>query len=85
MVDAFDLDMGFPLSFNVNQQVELGKIKRAKIYQATVEIYEAEFTKDLERQMIEAALHDAEELRQIRAYKETGAKPTKFDLIELTH
>ncbi|MDR2708241.1 MAG: hypothetical protein LBB87_05820 [Nitrososphaerota archaeon] len=84
-IDVFDLDQGFPLSFNVNQQIDLKKVKRAKIYQATVEIYEAEFTKELEWQMIEASLHDHEQFKRIQDYKKTGAKPTRFDLISLKH
>jgi hypothetical protein len=83
-INAFDLDQGFPLSFNVDQQVDLGKIKRAKIYQATVKIYEAEFTKELEWQMIESSLDNYEELRQIQDYKKSGAKPTRYDLINIT-
>jgi hypothetical protein len=82
-INAFDLDQDFPLSFNVDQQVDLRKIKRAKIYQATVKIYEAEFTKELEWQMIESALHNYEKLRQIQDYKKSGAKPTRFDLISI--
>jgi hypothetical protein len=84
-ISAFDLDKGFPVSLNADRQIDLGKIKRAKIYQATVKIYEAEFTKELEWQMIEHALHHPNELKQIQAYKETGAKPTRFDLISIKH
>jgi len=84
-INAFDLDQGFPLSCNVDQQINLRKVKRAKIYQATVKIYEAEFTKELEWQMIEAALHNPEKLERIQAYKKSGAKPTRFDLINLKH
>jgi hypothetical protein len=85
IINAFDLDQEIPLSFNVNNQIDLGKIKRAKIYQATVKIYEAEFTKELEWQMIETALRNHEELKQIQAYKKSGAKPTRFDLINIEH
>lgn len=84
-IEAYDIDQCFPLSFNAQRQIDLKKIKRAKIYQASVEIYEAEFTKELEWQMMEAALHSHEELKQIQDYKKTGAKPTRFDLISLKH
>jgi len=85
IVEAFDLDLNCPLSFNAEQKIDLGKIKRAKIYLATVKIYKAEFTEELERQMIESALGSPEELKRVRAFKESGAKPTRFDLIELYH
>ncbi len=84
-IDVFDLDMGCPLNFNVKGQIDLGKVKRAKIYQATVKIYKSEFTEELERQMIESALSNWEELKRIQALKTSGAKPTRFDLIELKH
>ncbi|MCL1976553.1 MAG: hypothetical protein FWG55_00335 [Candidatus Bathyarchaeota archaeon] len=84
-IDAFDLELGCSLNFNVDQQIDLEKIKRAKIYQATVKIYKAEFTEELERQMIESSLGNYEELKQIQAFKKSGAKPTRFDLIEITH
>jgi hypothetical protein len=84
-INVLDLDQSIPLSFNADQQIDLKKIKRAKIYQATVKIYEAEFTKELEWQMIETALRSHEKLRQIQAYKKSGAKPTRFDLIDLKH
>ena len=84
-LDVFDLDLGCSLNFNVDKKIDLEKIKRAKIYRAKVKVYKAEFTEELERQMIEVSLDNPEELRRIRAFKESGAKPTRFDLIELDH
>jgi hypothetical protein len=84
-VDVFDLELGSSVNFNAEQTVDLEKIKRAKIYLATVKIYKAEFTEQLERQMIESALGNSEQLKQVQAFKESGAKPTRFDLIRLDH
>ncbi|XHH09033.1 MAG: hypothetical protein ACFCUE_15940 [Candidatus Bathyarchaeia archaeon] len=84
-VDVFDLDAGYPLNFNVDQQVNLEKVKRAKIYQATVKIYKSELTQELERQMVESALGNPQELKRIQAMRALGSKPTRFDLIELKH
>jgi len=84
-VEVFDLDLGYPLTFNAGQGIVLEEIKRAKIYFAMVKVYKAEFTEELERQMIESALGDFEELKRVRAFKVSGAKPTRFDLIELYH
>ncbi|MCL1969901.1 MAG: hypothetical protein FWF66_00275 [Candidatus Bathyarchaeota archaeon] len=64
-INAHDLEQGFPLSLNANQQIDLKKIKKAKIYQATVKIYEAEFTKGLEWQMLEAALDNNRPLAKL--------------------
>jgi hypothetical protein len=84
-VDVFDLELGCPLNFNAEQSVDLEKIKRAKIYVATVKIYKAEFTEQLKRQMVESALGNPEQLKQVQAFKESGAKPTRFDLIKIDH
>jgi len=84
-IDVFDLELGVSLNFNAGQAVDLGKVKRAKIYVATVKIYKAEFTEQLERQMVESALGNSEQLKQVQAFKESGAKPTRFDLIQLEH
>jgi hypothetical protein len=84
-VDALDLDMGCPLSFNAEKQIDLDRIKRAKIYQATVKVFKAEFSLELERQMTESALGNPEQLKNIAAMKASGSKPTRFDLIELKH
>jgi FKBP-type peptidyl-prolyl cis-trans isomerase (trigger factor) len=84
-IEAFDLELGCTLSFNVDPQVNLDKVKRAKIYQATVKVYKAEFTVELERQMVESALGNPEELKRIKAMKAAGSKPTRFDLTELKH
>jgi hypothetical protein len=84
-VDVFDLELESALNFNADQTIDLERIKRAKIYLATVKVYKAEFTEQLERQMIESALGNPEQLKQVQAFKESGAKPTRFDLIKLDH
>ncbi|MCL2172602.1 MAG: hypothetical protein LBH62_02310 [Nitrososphaerota archaeon] len=84
-VDVFDLELGCQLNFNVDHEIDLEKIKRAKIYVATIKIYKAEFTEQLERQMVESALGNPEQFKQVRAFKESGAKPTRFDLIKIDH
>jgi hypothetical protein len=84
-VDAYDLDAEYPLVLSANEQVDLDKIKRAKIYQATIKAFEAELTPELERQMVETALGSPERLRAVKDMKASGYKPKKFELIALTH
>ena len=84
-IEAFDLDLGCVLSFNTDPKVDLDKVKRAKMYVATVKVFKAEFTEELQRQMIESALGNPEQLKRIEAMKAAGSKPTRFDLIELKH
>lgn len=84
-VDAVDLDGGMSLCMNADQKVDLAKIKKAKIYQATIKVFKAEITPELENQLIESAMDDIDQLKAINAMKASGFKPSKFDLIALTH
>ena len=84
-VDAVDLDGGMSLCMNANESIDLKKIKKAKIYQAKIKVFKAEITPELERQMIEAAMDDLDQIRAINAMKASGFKPSRFDLIALSH
>jgi hypothetical protein len=84
-VDAMDLEENIPLCLTADSEIDLAKIKKAKIYQATIKIYEAEFTAELERQLTESAMADLQRLRAIQAMKASGQKPTKYDLVALKH
>ncbi len=84
-VDAVDLDGGISLCMNAAEKIDLGKIKKAKIYQATIKVFKAEITPELESQMVEAAMDDIDRLKAINAMKASGFKPSRFDLIALTH
>jgi hypothetical protein len=82
-VDAVDLEDNLPLCLNAAVELDLDRVKRAKIYQATIKVYEAEFTAELERQLLESAMDDLGRLRAIQAMKASGQKPTKYELVAL--
>jgi len=84
-VDAVDLELGQNLCLDADLTVNLDKVKKAKIYQATIKVYNAEFTEALERQLTESAMGDLDHLKAIRAMKSSGSKPTKLELIALKH
>jgi|WetSurMetagenome_2_1015567.scaffolds.fasta_scaffold250024_2 hypothetical protein len=84
-VDAVDLDGNIPICLDADVKVDLGKVKRAKIYQATVSVYETEFTAELEQQVLESALGDPQRYKALQAMKASGSKPTKYELIALRH
>jgi hypothetical protein len=84
-VNAVDIDERCPLLLSASEQVDLSKVKRAKIYQATIKAFEAELTPELESQMLEAALGDPNRTGAIKAMKASGYKPTKYELIALKH
>jgi len=82
-VDAFDLEHGVPIRLGTAVDLDLTKIKRAKIYRATVKVYTAEFTPELEHQMFESSLSDPKKYQTLQAIKTTGSKPAKYELIAL--
>lgn len=84
-IDVTDLENGMIFCIDVNEKIDLEQIKRAKIYKATVKKFEADFTPEFEKQWIETAKGDAEVLKGLEVMKANGAKPTKYELISLTH
>ncbi len=84
-LDAVELDANVPMCLSVSDKVNLSKVKRAKIYVATVKVYETEFSKELEQQVYESAMHDLSRLRALQSMKAQGLKPRKYELISLKH
>ncbi len=84
-VDALDLAEGIPMCLGAGENIDLSKIKRAKIYDATIQIYETEFTPELEQQVFESAMGDLTRLKALQAMKAAGAKPRKYELIAIKH
>lgn len=82
-VDAVDMDSGHPLCLDANERIDLSKIKRAKIYRATLKVYEVELTPELENQMYEMAMEDVDRLRALQAMKASGSKPSKIELVSI--
>ena len=82
-VDAVDMDTGYGLCLDADEKIDLGKIKKAKIYQATMKVYKAELTPELENQLTEMAMEDIDRLRALQAMKASGSKPTKFGLASI--
>ena len=84
-LDAVELEFGGNLCLDAASAVDLGKVKKAKIYVATIKVYHAEFTDEMERQMTESAMDDLEHLQAIRAMKASGKGLTKLELVALKH
>ncbi len=84
-IDVQDLEDDVPLCLSAAENVNLAKIKRAKIYVATLNIYKTELTPEIERHTFENALHDWQRLKALRTMKASGEKPTKFELVALKH
>jgi hypothetical protein len=82
-VDAVDMESGHPICLDTDEKIDLGKIKKAKIYQATLKVYEAELTPELYNQLTEMAIEDIDQLRALQTMKASGSKPTKFELASI--
>jgi hypothetical protein len=82
-LDAIDMETMYPLCLDANEKIDLGKIKKAKIYSATIKIYKADLTSELEGQLQERALSDPQLLHSLKAIKSTGSKLTKYELISI--
>jgi hypothetical protein len=79
-LDAQDIDSGFVLCLDANEGLDLGKIKKAKMYQATIKVYKAELTVELERQLTEMAIRDTQLDDSLKAIRKAGNVLKKYEL-----
>jgi hypothetical protein len=84
-LDAVELDGNIPMCLSVVAKIDLGKVKRAKIYKATVTVYETEFTPELEQQVFESAMNDPTRYKALQSMKAQGLKPRKYEITSLKH
>jgi hypothetical protein len=84
-VDALDLEENVSFCLSADAKVDLGKLKRAKIYQATINVYETALTPELEHYALESALGDYNRFKALQTMKASGYKPRKYELIALKH
>jgi hypothetical protein len=82
-LDAQDIDQNLPFTLDADPALDLGKIKKAKIYHATIKVYTAELAGDFERHLNELAMTDARLRRSLQVIKQTGSVLKKFELIEI--
>ncbi len=82
-LDAQDIDQKLPFTLDADPALDLGKIKKAKIYQAIIKVYTAELAGDFERHLNELAMTDARLRRSLQVIKQTGSVLKKFELIEI--
>jgi hypothetical protein len=81
-LDAQDIEGGgLPFCLDVAEGLDLGKVKPAKIYRATIKIFTAELGGDLERHLIELSFEDAQLRRSLQVIKQTGSVLKRFELV----
>jgi hypothetical protein len=82
-IDALDMETGYPFCLDADEKIDLGKIKKAKIYQATIKIYNAQLTPEMDRQLSEMSIGDAKLRHSLKVLKESGSTMRKYQLTAL--
>ena len=78
-----DMETMLPFCLDADSTVDLAKIKKAKIYQATIKVFKAELTGELESQLKEMAIDDNQLLHSLQAIKAAGSTLKKYELINI--
>ena len=82
-LDAENIDEGYPLTLDAAADVDLGKIKKAKIYHASINVYTAKLSGELERQLTELSMEDAQLRRSLHVIKQSGSILKRFELTKI--
>ncbi len=82
-LDAQNVDEGVPFCLDADQRIDLDKIKKAKIYVATIKVFTAELNSELERQLTEMSLKDIELRHSLEVMKQSGSQFKKFELVAI--
>jgi hypothetical protein len=72
-LDAQDVDAGVPFCLDAEEGLDLGKVKQAKIYKATIKVYFAELNSGLEQELYERSISDAQLRHSLRVLKASGS------------
>jgi len=80
-LDAQDIDEGASFCLDAEAGLDLGKVKLAKVYRATIQVFTAELGGDLERHLTEMSLEDAHLRHSLQLIKKTGSTLKKFVLV----
>src|SRR5512137_2346406 len=72
-LDAQDIDEMTPFCLDVEEGLDLGKIKLAKVYCGTIQVFTAELGGELERHLTEMSMEDAQLRHSLQLIKKTGS------------
>jgi hypothetical protein len=82
-LDAQDIDEGIPFCLDAAEGLDLGKIKKAKIYRATIKVFTGQLSSDLERELTELSLNDTKLRHSLQVMKQSGSQLKKFELVSI--
>jgi hypothetical protein len=82
-LDAHNIDDDIPLCLDAQDGLDLNRIKKAKIYNATIKVFTGELSGDLERQLTELSMEDVKLRHSLQVMKQSGSQFKKFELIAI--
>jgi len=82
-LDAQNIDDNVPLCLDAQDGLDLNRIKKAKIYNATIKVFTGELSDDLERQLTELSMEDTKLRHSLQVMKQSGSQFKKFELIAI--
>ena len=82
-MDAVDIETMQPFCLDTDPKVDLAKLKKAKIYRATIKVFKAEISGELESELKEMAIGDAQLRHSLQAMKAAGSDLKKYELISI--
>ncbi len=82
-LDAQNIDDGVPFCLDAAEGLDLGKIKKAKIYRATIKVFTGQLSSDLERELTELSLNDTKLRHSLQFMKQSGSLLKKFELVSI--
>jgi hypothetical protein len=82
-LDAQNIDDNVPLCLDAQDGLDLNRIKKAKIYNATIKVFTGELSGDLERQLTELSMEDVKLRHSLQVMKQSGSQFKKFELIAI--
>ena len=74
---------GVPFCLDAADGLDLGKIKKAKIYRATIKVFTGQLSSDLERELTELSLNDTKLRHNLQVMKQSGSQLKKFELVSI--
>jgi len=80
-LDAQDIDEGASFCLDAELGLDLGKVKLAKVYCATIQVFTAELGGELERHLTEMSMEDAQLRHSLQVIKQSGSTLKKFVLV----
>jgi hypothetical protein len=82
-LDAQDIDEGISFCLDAEVGLDLCRVKLAKVYRVTIQVFTAELSGELERHLTEMSMENAQLRHSLQVIKRTGSNLKKFVLVDV--